>query len=644
MHSFRQLTGHGRLARRLLGLCLWFCGWSVLFTGQFLIYGADNPLPQLPLAAVLSTSPALQIPATPQTMVQNRIAVPVLLTSNGQAVAAVGFALDYQESCLLFDATDSDGDGQPDAISGLPVDFAVTIAHHPTQSSAELEVAIYNATPPIRTLRDGILLTVQFLVRVACRPTAGVPTNVTINFAAEPAASFGGPTSTDLVGTVTDATIPLVVNSTPTALLLSNQRVTETRPISTVVGLFSTTDPDAADSHSYTFTTGVGSTDNGSFIIDGVMLRSTAIFDYEGKASYTIRVRTTDSGGLFFEQSFIITIVDLNENPVAVADPIDPRTRVFVGGQTAAIDVLANDSTPIGRLRILTVTQPVTGGGLVINNSATISYTAPNANGRATFRYTATNDYGNSTPVTVSVHYVANQVRGDCNSSGAIGAGDFVGVALEIFDTTNGFYNGAPAWWLSHTGDYPGSPLGCDANASANGLDQSSVSVTAADLICTVLRFFRHECGSVQAATTASAHLMLAPIVTTGAETLVPLVLETGGQAVAGVAFALALDASAFDPRDADGDGLPDAVTLTVPAAMNKAVIWNAAANRLEVALYGTSLPLPTLSDGVLATVEINATASVTPPTLTLVSLSDASGNDLPTAPPTGLFLPLIVR
>jgi hypothetical protein len=137
---------------------------------------------------------------------------------------------------------------------------------------------------------------------------------------------------------------------------------------------------------------------------------------------------------------------------------------------------------------------------------------------------------------------------------------------------------------------------------------------------------------------------MLAPIVTTGAETLVPLVLETGGQAVAGVAFALALDASAFDPRDADGDGLPDAVTLTVPAAMNKAVIWNAAANRLEVALYGTSLPLPTLSDGVLATVEINATASVTPPTLTLVSLSDASGNDLPTAPPTGLFLPLIVR
>jgi hypothetical protein len=50
------------------------------------------------------------------------------------------------------------------------------------------------------------------------------------------------------------------------------------------------------------------------------------------------------------------------------------------------------------------------------------------------------------------------------------------------------------------------------------------------------------------------------------------------------------------------------------------------------------------LTDGVLATVKINATASVTPPTLTLVSLSDASGNDLPTTPPTGLFLPLIVR
>ncbi|MEZ4733239.1 MAG: hypothetical protein R3E79_39595 [Caldilineaceae bacterium] len=76
-----------------------------------------------------------------------------------------------------------------------------------------------------------------------------------------------------------------------------------------------------------------------------------------------------------------------------------------------------------------------------------------------------------------------------------------------------------------------------------------------------------------------------------------------------------------------------------------KSVVWNAQAQRLEVALYGVSLPLTTLADGVLATVTVDGTAT---PALTQVSLSDTNGNDLPlnqeTALRTGIFLPLIMR
>ena len=410
----------------------------------------------------------------------------------------------------------------------------------------------------------------------------------------------------------------------------------------TTVGAFSTTDLDSGDSHTYALVSGAGDTDNASFTLDGSTLKTAAIFDYETKNSYTLRVRTTDSGGLFFEQTFTISITDVNETPIAVDDLVDPRATVFLGGQTGAIDVLANDIATIGTLTVASVTQPATGGGSVTNNTSNVSYTAPNASGSATFTYQATNGSATSNSATVNVNYVANHARGDCNGNGGISAADFIGVVLEIFDTTNTKYLDKPAWWLVHTGDFGGSPLGCDANNSRNGADNSSASVTAADITCSVLIFFGHACGTgLQAASADQAASLSVAAVANGRQTTIPVMLKSGGHAVAGVAFALELGNSAFDATDANGDGLPDAVTLNVPAGVTKSVVWNAQARRLEVALYGVSLPLPTLSDGVLATVTVDGAAT---PTLTLVSLSDTNGNDLLTSTRRGLFLPLATR
>jgi len=78
--------------------------------------------------------------------------------------------------------------------------------------------------------------------------------------------------------------------------------VSENQPIGTAVGTFSTTDPDAGDTFTNALVSGSGSDDNGSFTITGNTLYTAAIFDYETKNSYNIRVRSTDQGGLYFER------------------------------------------------------------------------------------------------------------------------------------------------------------------------------------------------------------------------------------------------------------------------------------------------------------------------------------------------------
>src|SRR4051794_9940719 len=130
------------------------------------------------------------------------------------------------------------------------------------------------------------------------------------------------------------------VNDPPTDIALSNSSVNENQPINTVVGTFSTTDPDVGDTHTYTLVGGAGSTDNGSFNISGNQLRTSAVFNFEIKNSYSIRVRTTDSGGLFFEKIFTITVNDLPEAPIASNDTYDT-----IGNTELRVDRLAG-TTP----------------------------------------------------------------------------------------------------------------------------------------------------------------------------------------------------------------------------------------------------------------------------------------------------------
>jgi gliding motility-associated-like protein len=105
------------------------------------------------------------------------------------------------------------------------------------------------------------------------------------------------------------------VNEPPTDLQLSNQSIAENVAAGAVIGNLSTIDEDFNETHAYTFVSGAGDTDNASFIIDQGSLKNAQVFNFEVKSTYSIRLRTTDSGGAFFEKSYVISVLDVNEAP-----------------------------------------------------------------------------------------------------------------------------------------------------------------------------------------------------------------------------------------------------------------------------------------------------------------------------------------
>ncbi len=108
-------------------------------------------------------------------------------------------------------------------------------------------------------------------------------------------------------------------NSAPTNIALSNSTVAENKDNLTLVGTLSSTDPNIGNTFTYSLVAGSGSINNTSFIISGNKIYTAASFDYEAKSGYTIRVRTTDQGGLWYEKVFTITITDVTEPIGSVA-------------------------------------------------------------------------------------------------------------------------------------------------------------------------------------------------------------------------------------------------------------------------------------------------------------------------------------
>ncbi|MBH8565202.1 DUF11 domain-containing protein, partial [Nostoc sp. CENA67] len=168
-------------------------------------------------------------------------------------------------------------------------------------------------------------------------------------------------------------------NDAPTELALNATSVNENVPANTVVGTFTTTDPDTGNTFTYSLVAGTGDTDNAAFAIADDSLQIKASPDFETKSSYSIRVRSTDNGGLFVEKVLTIQISDRNEAPTAVVDAVSIAEDATTSNLYATL--LSNDTDPdIGDSKniIAVDTTDTTGTVFFDQNTQNLTYTASN--------------------------------------------------------------------------------------------------------------------------------------------------------------------------------------------------------------------------------------------------------------------------
>jgi uncharacterized repeat protein (TIGR01451 family) len=127
----------------------------------------------------------------------------------------------------------------------------------------------------------------------------------------------------------------------------------------------------------------------------------------QGPATYSFKIRVTDPGGLFDEQEFSITVIDLP--PTAIDDGVggledDHIVIDAIADLVTPNDTDLEDGVPAGAATIAT---PPSSGSLVDNLDGTWTYTPdPGFNGVDTFGYTVTDDAGqvsNEATVTVTI-------------------------------------------------------------------------------------------------------------------------------------------------------------------------------------------------------------------------------------------------
>ncbi|WP_193726795.1 S-layer homology domain-containing protein [Paenibacillus guangzhouensis] len=128
------------------------------------------------------------------------------------------------------------------------------------------------------------------------------------------------------------------VNEPPTDITMSSNTITENNQIGDTVGTLSATDPDTADTFTYSLTPATSA----PFTILGNMLKAAQVFDYETQSSYPVSIRVTDAAGNTFDKRFTVEIVDLNEPPTTATITIN-QGAVVTSSTNVSLELGHND-------------------------------------------------------------------------------------------------------------------------------------------------------------------------------------------------------------------------------------------------------------------------------------------------------------
>lgn len=214
---------------------------------------------------------------------------------------------------------------------------------------------------------------------------------------------------TDSSGLFTNVTITvdvLDINEAPAALTMTGGTVVENSPAGTNVGRVTGTDPDAGSTLNYSLIDSAG----GLFTINAatgiISVAPGAVLNYEAARTHAIIAAATDAGGLYHTQSFVITVTNVNEAPIAANDTIPAIQMTTI--EVLAPGILLNDVDEDGDRLTTQLVSGTTNGVLVFRNDGSFIYSPIGAfSGKDSFTYQVTDGRLLSNIVTVYIDVVA---------------------------------------------------------------------------------------------------------------------------------------------------------------------------------------------------------------------------------------------
>ena len=330
---------------------------------------------------------------------------------------------------------------------------------------------------------SGCPLSVQTTANVACVKAEADPSLPELpNLVFEPNLNYSGDDSFTFkandgsddseVATVSITVKP--VNDAPTAITLKNSSVEENQDAGALVGSLSSEDVDS-NSFNYSLVEGAGDTDNGSFRVDGSDLETAASFDYETQKSYSVRVEVNDGAGGTFQESFTITVADVDDTqPTVTFD--DPGT--LTTSKAVTLTGTADDNVGVTSVTLYEGETEL-GNAALSGNAWSYSYT-PSTAGSYTLKAVASDAAGNlaDKSVTVSVksagRFVDSEQSLGSERSYDVALGDFNGdTYLDAFVAN---YEGQP------NKVYFGSSDGTFSDSEQSLGSESSLGVALGDL------------------------------------------------------------------------------------------------------------------------------------------------------------------
>ena len=138
------------------------------------------------------------------------------------------------------------------------------------------------------------------------------------------------------------------MSNSPFDILLDKTSILEIAANGTVVGTLTTSDADAGD----TFTYELLDNAEGRFsLVNGnqIAVADNSKFNYQSAIFYTIKVKTTDSTGLFYEKNINIGLIDAKRNLVGYWKLDETTGSSF---DNASLVNNSNDGTTQGSLNI----------------------------------------------------------------------------------------------------------------------------------------------------------------------------------------------------------------------------------------------------------------------------------------------------